>query len=82
MEERFLSFVCFLSVAADLAGVEGVGPGGDVAQHHAGHEALDGLYLLLAHLDLPRPGACPHRGRLRKLLRSLSGAECKLSNLY
>ena len=57
MEERFLSFVCFLSlsVAANLAGVEGGGPGGDVAQHHAGHEALDGLYLLLAHLNLPRP---------------------------
>ena len=52
MEERFLSFVCFLSVATDLVGVEGVGPGGDVAQHHSGHEVLDGLYLLLAHLNL------------------------------
>ena len=57
MEERFLSFVCFLSVAANLVGVEGGGPGGDVPQHHAGHEALDGLNLLLAHLNLTRPGA-------------------------
>ena len=51
----FLSLVRLLSVAANLAGVESPGPGGDIAQHHAGHEALDGLDLLVTHLDLPGP---------------------------
>ena len=57
MEEPFLSIVRLLSVAANLAGVESPGPGGDIAQHHAGHEALDGLDLLVTHLDLPGSGA-------------------------
>ena len=57
MEELFLSLVRFLNLAANLAGVESPGPGGDIAQHHAGHEALDGLDLLVTHLDLPGPGA-------------------------
>ena len=57
-----------------VAGVELPGPDRDIAQHHPRHQVLDGLDLVLVHLDLPGLGPSPYRGGLRQLLCSLTSA--------